>query len=194
MANNEVRRILKWQISLANHAGDFAAAAANSLEQGTPRDKEMTFVSLGNSAYRQGPKLDFSVDEASDELVDFCTVLGAFEMAATPTEGNFMYLYMAWSNDATAANGNPAGASGSDGAYTGYSSDADDAIKQAQRVATFQVVDSQVTANVQIIDGGSFVPRARYGCPILRNESGAATHSDDVETHIVIDGYLYEVQ
>jgi hypothetical protein len=198
MANNEVRRILKRQWSLADHSGwGDPVSTNNNLERGSQVDVQLDLEGLADSAYRQGAKMDFSVDGASNELVDFCTVTAALELAATPTDGDVVYLYMAWSNSGTAAQANPAGASGSDAAYTGYSTDADDAIKQADLVATLVVVDSWLTPNVQIIDGGSFVPRARYGCPIVRNESGAAFASTDTpepETHIVIDGYVYEVQ
>lgn len=193
MANNEVRRLLKRQWILADHATDFSPTAGNDLEQGSQVDVDWDSTSLADSAYRQADKMDFSVDGASDELVDLCSVVAAFELAATPTAGEVIYLYMAWSPDGTAGNGNPAGASGSDSAYTGYNSNADASIKQADLVATF-VVTADATTTVQIIDGGEFVPKERYGCPIVRNESGAAFHSDAVESHISIDGFVYEVQ
>ena len=193
MADNEVRRILKRQWVLADHSGDFAPTAANDLEQASPINVQGKLASVADSAYRQFAKMDFSVDGASNELVDFCSVIAALEFAATPTDGKACYLYMAFSPDSVAANANPAGASGSDAAYTGYSSNADSSIKQSDVVATF-IATVQITPTVQILDGGEFVPKERWGVPIFRDETGAAMHSDDVESHISINGYVYEVQ
>ena len=193
MANNENRRLLKRQWILADHAGDFSPTAANDLEQGSQVNVQGSLASVADSAYRQYAKMDFSVDGSLNELVTLCSVIAALEFAATPTADKVVYLYMAWSPDSEPANGNPGGASGSDAAYAGYSSNADSAIKQTDLVATF-VVTVQITTTVQIIDGGEFVPKERWGCPIFRNESAASMHSDDVESHISINGFVDEVQ
>ena len=41
---------------------------------------------------------------------------------------------------------------------------------------------------------GIFSPPERYGSLIVKNESGAAFHSDDVESHIVFDPIVPEIQ
>ena len=177
------------QIAFADHANDFAAVAANDLQQGMPRDVEIQLASLANSAYRQSPKFDFGEHRA-----ERYNARGAIEFAATPTDGETVELYLSPSHSSTAGNANSAGASGANAAYTGYSSDADDAIKQAILIGIGTVTDSQVTPNVQIIEFGEFSPPARYGSLIVRNESGAAFHSDDAETHVVFDPIVPELQ
>ncbi len=185
---NEVLQKIGTQLSFADHAGDFAPAAANSLEQGTPTDVQLSLASVADAAARQTAKFDLGATMAAQYAIN-----AAFELAATPTAGDIIELYIGWSPDATAANGNPGGLSGSDAAYTGYSSNLADSVKQLDLVGTF-VCTAQATPTVQIANCGMFVPKARYGVLVVKNESGAAFHSDDVECHIVFDPIIDEVQ
>lgn len=185
---NEVLLKTGTQLSFADHAGDFAPAAANSLEQGTPTDVQLSLASVADAAARQSAKFDLGATRA-----DWYKIMAAFELAATPTAGEIIELYIGWSPDATAANGNPGGLSGSDAAYTGYSSNLAASVKQLQLVGTF-VCTAQATGTVQIADCGLFTPAERYGVLVVKNESGAAFHSDDVESHVVFDPIISEVQ
>ena len=169
------------QLSFADHAGDFAPATASSLEQGTPTDVQLSLASVSDDAARQSAKFDLGANRAA-----LYQLQAAIEIAATPTAGEVIEFYIGWSDDATAANGNPGGLSGSDAAYSGYSSNLDASLLQLDRVGTM-VVTAQATGTVQIATNlGLVVPRARYGTLVVVNRSGAALHSDDVESHVVL--------
>ena len=185
---NEILLKVGTQIVFANHAGDFAPAAANDLQQGTPTEVEWAPASLASASYHQSAKADLGATRAmAYEL------MAAIEFAATPTAGNVVEFFWGSSPDGTAANGNPGGLSGSDGAYTGYSSNALDSVRQLDRIGTF-VVTAQATGTVQIAKCGVLVPDNRYGMLVVRNGSGAAFHSDDVEIHAVLTPIVTEVQ
>jgi len=185
---NEVLLKVGTQLSFADHAGDFAPTAANDLEQGTPTNVQLALASVGDTAARQSAKADLGATRAASY-----TVMAALELAATPTAGDLIELYWAPSPDPTAANGNPGGVSGSDAAYSGYSSNLADSVRQLMRIGAF-VCTAQATATVQVSYCGRFSPPERYGSLIVKNESGAAFHSDDVECHIVFDPVIDEVQ
>lgn len=185
---NEVLLKTGDQFSFADHAGDFSATAANDLEQGTPTDVQLSLASVADDAARQSAKFDLGATRAG-----YYSVVAAIEFAATPTAGEIVEFYVAWSPDATAANGNPGGCSGSDAAFTGYSSNLDDSLKQLDLVGVMTTT-VQATTTVQIAAVGGFVPKERYGCLVVVNRSGAALHSDDVESHIVFNEVVDEIQ
>lgn len=176
------------QIVFANHAGDFGPTAANDLRQGTTTNVELALASLADGSARQSAKADFGVKRAR-----LYAVTTAFEFAATPVAGEIVELYWASSPDATAANGNPGGTSGSDAAYTGYSSNLADSVKHLMFLGA-HVVTVQVTTVVQIAFVTTFAPPDRYGNLVIKNEASAAFHSDDVESHVVFTPIFEEVQ
>ena len=186
---NEILKKVGVQLSFADHAGDFAPAAGSSLEQGAPTDVQFAFASVANDTAWQSAKFDLGALRA--ELYD---TMAALEFASAGlTAGKIVELYIGWSPDAVAANGNPGGLSGSSAAYTGYSSNLDDSLKQLDELPGF-VVTGQATATVQIAHAGLFVPKERYGILVGVNRSGAAMHSDDVEIHVVFNPIISELQ
>ncbi|TWU22465.1 hypothetical protein Pla52o_35210 [Novipirellula galeiformis] len=180
------------QIVLADHATDFLPTAANDLRISTDGsdelDVQLTLASLASGSYRQSDKFDFGAHWAMEYFARL-----AVEIASTPTAGNTLLLYLAYSDSATAGTGNAAGVSGTDAAYTGYSSNAAASVLQAELVSVFTNT-GQATTTVQVIDGWMFAPKARYASAILLNSSGAALHSDDVESHIVLNPVVQEIQ
>ncbi len=189
MANEILLKTGTPQISFADHAGDFAPAAGSSLEQGTPTDVQLSLASVANDAARQSAQVDFGATRAGQY-----NVLAALELAASGlVAGNTVEFWMAWSPDATAANGNPGGVSGSDAAYAGYSSNLDDSVKQLDRIGTM-IVTGQATTTVQIAHVGMFIPLERYGSLVVLDRSGASLHSDDVESHVVFNPITDEIQ
>lgn len=189
MANEILLKTGTPQISFADHATDFAPAAANSLEQGTPTDVELDLASVANNAARQSAKFDLGATRSARY-----NIIAALEFASSGlTNGTIVEFWIGWSPDATAANGNPGGLSGSDAAYAGYSSNLDASVKHLDRVGTM-IVTVQATGTVQISQCGMFVPRERYGILVVLQRSGASMHSDDVETHIVFDPITDESQ
>ena len=55
------------------------------------------------------------------------------------------------------------------------------------------VMSADATTTVQVAFIGVFSPPTRYGSLIVINESGAAHHSDAVESHIVFDPIVDEI-
>lgn len=178
------------QITFADFAGDFSPTAANDLRHASAVDTEaqISLATVADGAARQSAKVDLGENRALSYAVR-----AAFELAATPTAGEVIELYWAPSQHATAANGNPGAVSGSDAAYAGYSANMAASVKQLELIGVF-VCTAQTTATVQVAECGVFSPTERYGCLVVRNESGAAFHSDDVESHVVFDPLVPEVQ
>lgn len=176
------------QICFADHATDFSPTAANDLRSNTPTSSQIILAGLADGAARQSAKVDLGANRATRYKVR-----AAFELAATPTAGDVIELYWAPSSSATAGTGNAGGVSGADAAYTGTSSNLAASVKQLERIGTFVCVEDPTTF-IQIAECGYFVPGARYGTLVVKNESAAAFHSDDVECHVVFDPIVDEVQ
>lgn len=154
---------------------DHAPATANNL--GT-RTAQIDLTSVANNAYRQSDKVDLGASRARIYKVE-----AALEIAATPTAGNVCEFWWSPSMSGTAGTANYGGVGGADAAYTGYSSNADAAIKQCQFIGDF-VCTAQATGTVQVGLVGFFRPLDRYGTLIVKNASGAALHSDAVEMSV----------
>ena len=167
------------QISFADHANDFSPA--NNLEVGTPTDCQISLASVSNAAARQSAKVDLGATRGL-----LYSVRAAIDIAATPTAGNTVDFYWAPSGNATAGTANPGNVSGSDAAYTGYSSNLTATLPQLQYIGSM-VCTAQATTTVQYAEVGTFMPRERYGSLVVVNNSGAAIHSDDVECNVVFD-------
>jgi len=189
MANEILQKASTTQIVFADHANDFAPATGSDLRRGTPTNYEMQTASVADTAAVQSDKFNLGATHAA--LFD---LIAALELAATGlTAGEIIEFYVAWSAISSAANGNPGGIVGANGAYAGYSSNLGDSVKQLDLIGTF-VVTGQATATVQIAHCGLFVPKEQYGTLVLKNESGAAIHTDDVECHVVFQPIVDEVQ
>ena len=176
------------QISFADHAGDFSPTAANDLQFSTPTTCQLSLVDVADGAARQSAKVDLGTKRAQAYKVR-----AAFELAATPTAGDVIELYWAPSSSSTAATGNAANVSGSDAAYSGYSSNLAQSVKQLDFIGGF-VCTVQATGTIQVAEVAVFSPTERYGSLVVKDESGAAFHSDDVECHVVFDPIVPEVQ
>lgn len=188
---NEVLQKTSTQIVFADYAGDFSPTAANDLTQGTPTQVQLSLASVSDGAARQSAKVDLGATRPAEYSVQ-----AALEFNATGlTAGGVVELYWSPSTQpvAEAANGNPGGVSGSDAAYTGYSSNLAASVKQLILIG-IGIVTAQATSTVQVLYCGRFRPPSRYGSLIVKNESGAAFHSDDVEMHVVFDPIIDEVQ
>lgn len=179
------------QIVFCDSANDFSPTTANDLrlsDSGSRTNVALQMASVANAAARQSAKVDLG-----DKRATAYAVRAAFELAATPTAGNIIRLYWASSQSSTAANGNPGAVSGSNAAYTGYSSNLEASLLQLQFIGAFTCT-AQATGTIQVADVGQFSPGERYGSLVVVNSSGAAMHSDDVEIHVVFDPLVVEVQ
>lgn len=179
------------QIVFGDHSGDFSPTAANDLRDATAGNRttcQLAIASVADGAARQSTKVDLGATYA-----DEYHVRAAIEFAATPTAGDVVELYWAPSQSSTAGTANPGNVSGADSAYSGYSSNLAASVKQLEFIGHF-VCTAQATATVQVAEIGKFRPPQRYGSLVVKNESGAAIHSDDVECHVVFNPILPELQ
>lgn len=180
------------QIVFADHANDFSPTAANDLRISTDGSNEddyaLQLADVADDAARQSAKADLGENRAAEYVVR-----AALEFAATPTAGETVNLFWAPSQSSTAANGNPGNVSGSDAAYDGYSANLDASLPQLEFIGPL-VVTAQTTPTVQVAEVGVFAPSQRYGSLVVVNRSGAALHSDDVESHVVFDPIIPEQQ
>lgn len=178
------------QITFADFAGDFSPTAANDLRHASAVDIEvqLTLASLADTSARQSAKVDLGANRAREYHVR-----AAFELAATPVAGDVVELYWAPSQHATAGTGNAANVTGADAAYAGYNSNLAASVLQLQFIGVF-VCTAQATGTIQVAEVGVFSPPERYGSLVVKNEAGAAFHSDDVECHVVFDPIVPEIQ
>lgn len=142
-------------------------------------DAAITLTSVADAAARQSVKLDLGATFATLYRVR-CEV----EIAATPTAGKTIDLYWAPSSSATAGTDNPANVSGTDAAYSGYSSNLAASVKQLVFIGSHSCT-AQATATVQIGEVGAFRPTHRYGSLVVVNNSGASLHSSATNMQIV---------
>lgn len=187
------------QITFGDYSNDFSPTSTNDLrlsDSGSREDVQMQFASTASVAFgsatttgaTQSDKFDFGENRAAEYKVRAC-----LELAATPSAGSAIYIYLAPSSSATAGVGNPGGVSGSAGTYSGYSSNGDASLKQLTLIG-IGTVTSQASSTCQIMECGRFSPSERYGSLVFRNVAGASVHSDDVECHIVLDPIVDEIQ
>ena len=176
------------QLCFADHATDFSPTAANSLEVGTPTDVQLDLTGVTNTSWRQSAKADLGANRASRYRVR-----AALEFATAPTAGNLVHMYWSPSGSAMAANANSGGASGSDAAYAGYSSNAAASARQLTYIGAL-VCTAQATTTVQVAEVGEFEPSEQYGSLAVDNESGVTMMSDAVEMHVVFDPIIDEIQ
>jgi len=174
------------QISFADHATDFSPTAANSLEVGTPTDCQLDLTSVADGAARQSAKVDLGANRAR-----YYAVRSVIEYASGVAAGDVTEFYWAPSGSATAGTGNPGNVSGSDAAYTGYSSNLADSLFHLQLIGSVRAT-AQVTTTVQVAEVGVFSPTERYGSLIV--VAGDGFVADAVEQHVVFDPIIEESQ
>lgn len=179
------------QITFADFAGDFGPAAANDLRHASVVDTEvqMSLTGIVDGAARQSAKVDLSENRATAYK---CRMV--VEMATGPTPGNTLDLYWAPSQHATAGTGNAGGVSGADSAYSGLVSNLTQCLPQLDFIGSFVLNDVAAASGIQVAEIGILVPFDRYGTLVVYNNSGVSINSDDVETHVVLDPLVPEIQ
>ena len=163
-----------------------AVTSVGRIQSGTTKtfkssggDAALSMVGVANGAARQSAKLDLGATRPGR-----VSVKAAFELAATPTAGASIDLYWAPSSSATAGTDNPGNISGTDAAYTGYSSNLTASLKQLLYIGSF-ICTAQATSTVQKGFVGQFVPPNRYGSLVVANNAGSAIHSSDTNCEVV---------
>lgn len=134
-------------------------------------DAAITMTSVSNAAARQSVKANFGATRAR-----FFDVFAEVELAATPTAGSLIDLYLNPSGSNTAGTDNMANCSGTDAAYSGYSSNLTASLPQLLYIGSL-VCTAQATATVQKGYVGRIQIPQQYGSLVVVNNSGAAFHS-----------------
>lgn len=191
MAENEIQLVVgtNKQFIFADHATDFVGGATGtSLEVATATDVQLDMTSVADTAARQSAQVDLGANRYQRYALT-----AALEMAATPTTGEVVDFYWNASNQSTAADGNAGYATGSDAAYAGGVATLAEGLDQLIYIGSM-ILSADATATVQVGSPVVFTPPHRFGSLIVVNESGAAFHSDAVETHIVMDPLIDEIE
>jgi hypothetical protein len=180
----------KWTVGTAiilADTTDFSPTAANSFGS---RTDQIDCTSLAAGAARQSTKFDFTANMDAEY-----TLAAAIEFATAPAAGEVVNFYIGYSNNGTAGTANPGGLGGTDAAYTGYSSNLADSLKQLDFIGSMSLT-VQATTTIQIDTAvGTFSPRHRYGILVVENASAAdAFHSDMVETSFAIIPRVLQIQ
>lgn len=178
------------QLAFANFAGDFSPTAGNDLRQGTDIEVELVLLNLADAAAAQSAQGDLGVNFAVEYAVVACIEM----QVAAATAGAAVEFYWNASASSTAATGNMGAASGSAAAYSGYSSDLADSVKQLMDIGSMVMTDDGVDS-AQIGFVGILRPPHRYGSLIVKNECGQTIcDTDDIEAHVVLNPIIPEVQ
>jgi len=186
---NDILLTVGTQIIFADHGTDFVGGAAKtSLEVATATDVQLDLTSLADTAGRESAQVDLTATRAARY-----SVMASFEFAATPTTGTVVELYWAPSPESTATDGNPMNIDGADAAAPSGIGTLAELVAVCQKIGNFVCTNDPTTA-VQTGWISTFSPAERYGILIVKNESGAAFHSDAVESHIVFNPVIDEVQ
>lgn len=131
----------------------------------------LSLDALANGAARQGASVDLGANFADEYIVEL-----RVETGTAPTAGNTVELYLLSSTDNTNW---PAKVTGSDGAYTLGTSDAN--LRQAgPPVATLVATNDGNTVLIQ--NQSIWRPRGRYVVPIVDNNLGQAFRDETTAT------------
>ncbi len=146
---------------------------------------------LASAAMRQSAKLDLGANR--DPLYKLEMTI---EMETDPTSGQTIDVYVGWSDHGTAGTGNPAGLSGSDAAYSGYGGGtAAEGVRMLEYVGSLVLMAANDTDNApQVAVIGTILPKARYCCFVVHNNSGVAVYATADETALRLTGITHQVQ
>lgn len=150
-------------------------------------DYQLDLTALADTKAWQGVKGNLGATRAAAYQVWAGLEWGA----SAPTAGESVYFYWSESQSDTAGTGNTGGASGADGAY--HDSSEEEWLKQLNLPWTFTATnDGQGTT--QIMRVGTLYLPARYGMPVVWNESGQALDSDAANMFFAIVPIIDESQ
>ena len=178
------------QLSFANFADDFGPTPANDLRFGADTEVELVLLNLADAAAAQSAQGDLGVNFANEYLVTACIEM----QVAAAGAGTVVEFYWNASSSSTVATGNMGGASGSAGAYTGYSADLAESVKQLIFIGAMIMTDDGVdSAQIGVV--GVLRPMHRYGSLIVKNGTGQTIcDTDDIEAHVVLNPIIPESQ
>ncbi len=182
MANNQVLR------KIGSPATIMLADVTDFDNTPIPDTDQMDMTSLANAGARQSDKFDFGA-----EWADLYDVHCEFEIDVAPVSGAVVSVYLAPSDEAAAALGNPGGIVGADGPYTGTGGDS-----LADSLLTMDFIGDVIctsdTDPVMHSKTLAFSPVARYATIVVYNQSGQAFVADADHHYIRFTPVVPEVQ
>jgi len=188
---NEVLVKMGTPVCWADIGGDYSNTAS-----GISGTHQMTFTGLADGDMWQGAKADLTATRAAKYAVKCC-----FEWAVAPSAASYgIEVWWSSSYSATAGTGNDGGieSTGADADWDGIAGGAEAERDEYKRHLTFVGFfpgGLDATAIIQVATiNPAFSPPTRYGFPIIKNDSGQALHSDDVEMYIALIPQVDEVQ
>jgi hypothetical protein len=161
------------------------------IQPGTPIAATIGLASLAAGGYRQSAKIDLQAAGDSGQARRFNVRIAA-KPGTQAAAGTTLDVYWAASPNATNnAGDNPAGTSGADAAYTGYSASADDSVKELEYLGSL-VLTAATVQHVQ--DLFPFEPSRRYGMFVVKNTSAVALTGTAADHSIVVTPIVETIQ
>lgn len=139
----------------------------------------MDLSGLTNGAAQQSAKYTFPDPRAAEYVV-----FAENGWGSAPTAGGTVDYYWAPSLSSTAGTQNAGGCSGSDAAYTGYSSNLADSLKDLIYIGSL-VATAYAGAHKQVI--GRFSPPTKYGMMVAVNNTSVTTSTSDTDNMVTIE-------
>ncbi len=168
------------QLVFGDHATDFVGGATKTSLEVAGTDVQLDLTSVADTAGRESAKFDLTAD-----FQFMYALIASYEFAATPVTGENVEHYIAPTPIAAAANGNIMNIDGVDAAAPSGIGTLAELVDASVPVGNFKCTND-ATGAVQTAFIGIYIPMFRYGILIVKNESGAAFHSDAVESHLVL--------
>ncbi len=164
-------------------AGDYASTLT-----GLARTHAMDLDSLGVGLGYQGAKADLGSAFARQHLVYV-----GFEFDVAPTSGDLVEVWWAGSPITTAGSANPGGTTGLDAAYAGTASDSLADSKLSLQYLGTLIATADAATVVQYATLPFFVPKLRYGMPVVINSADQIFEQDGVEHLVALIPYTDQV-
>lgn len=169
----------------------FNPTGANDLRKGTPTEGLLVLINFVDGTAVQSAKIDLGA--LFSERISLKAVIEMQIAVADP--GSEVRFFWAPSSSETPGVGNPGGVTGVAGAYSGYSSDLDDALGQLIPIGSMNMTDDAVDSIQTGVIRGELFPTERYGSLIVVNNTGETIcDTDDIEAHVVLNMVIPEGQ
>ena len=176
-----------------------ADASLNPADDGTNLTDDIgtdtVDVECGMSGVADGSAVQSAKADLGATRALYYNVMASIDWTdETPTDGAVVEFYWAPSTSGTAGNGNVAGNSGGDAACPDGALNSITLAEFVKLCIFIGQMSAHADGGVQTGFVGRLYPPTRYGQLIVKNESGDAFEADEVESHVVLMPFVYEIQ
>lgn len=173
-----------------SNSGEYSPTVVAGAPTGTDADIDLGALATGGAA-QESVKLDLGSANLDMEW----SMTAYIEWHSAPAAGGTVDFYLGFSTNITAGSDNPGNLSGTDAVYQGYGGDTasgTEALSQLEFVGSLVATQD---ATVQVQQVGIFVPKARYCCLVVVNNSSVnLANTDAIETCVAITPRTLQVQ